>query len=114
MAMKKKSPAQKAVSKKPRRDSEGNATTSKEAYKDANQRARALARGNNIVFNYPTLTNRSPKMNIETYVRADMQGTKDAKSAPGRQAPPRTGPVAGGQSALYARLTGGGLTNRGK
>lgn len=111
MASKKKSPAKKAVAKKPRRDADGSAETMKEAYKDANQRARAAARGS---LNAPLITNRSPKLSIENYIRADMQGAKDAKNAPGRQAAPRTGPVAGGRSSLYARLIGGGLTNRGK
>jgi hypothetical protein len=114
MASKKKAPAKKAVSKKPRRDEAGNAETMKEAYRDANQRARAAQNRLNTPLNYPSITNRSPKLSIDNYVRADMQGMKDAKSAPGRQSPPRTGPVAGGQSSLYARLTGGGLTNRGK
>ena len=115
MASKKKSPAKKAVAKKPRRDEAGNAETMKEAYKDANQRARYAARGRlNTPLNSPSITNRSPKLSIDNYIRADMQGAKDAKNAPGRQAPPRTGPVAGGRSSLYARLTGGGLTNRGK
>jgi len=83
MASKKKSPAKKAVAKKPRRDADGSAETMKEAYKDANQRARAAARGS---LNAPLITNRSPKLSIENYIRADMQGAKDAKNAPGRQA----------------------------
>ena len=35
---------------------------------------------------------------------------RNASSAPS----PRSGPSAGGQSSLYARLTGGGLKNQGK
>ena len=38
---------------------------------------------------------------------------KNARSTPS-QAPARSGPSAGGRSSLYTRLTGGGLTNRGK
>lgn len=38
---------------------------------------------------------------------------RNARSAPS-QAPARSGPSVGGRSSLYARLTGGGLTNRGK
>ena len=114
MASKKKSPAKKAVTKKPRRDEAGNAETMKEAYRDANQRARGIQGRLMQPLNSPSINNRSPKLSIENYVRADMQGTKDAKNAPGRQAPPRTGPSVGGRSSLYARLTGGGLTNRGK
>jgi hypothetical protein len=109
MATKKKAPAKKAVSKKPRRDADGNAETAKEVYKDANSRGRT--KGNNF---YPPINAISAKVSPETAARASARGMLDAKSAPGRQSPPRTGPVAGGRSALYARLTGGGLTNRGK
>jgi hypothetical protein len=112
MASKKKSPAKKTVSKKPRRDSEGNAETVKEVYKDANSRGRAFQSRSSIF--YPPLNAITSKVSPENVAIATYRGMKDAKSAPGRQSPPRTGPVAGGQSALYARLTGGGLTNRGK
>jgi hypothetical protein len=42
MAMKKKAPAKKTASKKPRRDEFGNAETMKEVYNDANSRGRAI------------------------------------------------------------------------
>jgi len=113
MAMKKKAPAKKTVSKKPRRDDAGNAETMKEVYKDANARGRAIQSRSSIF--YPGVNQVSAKVSPENIAIASSRGLKDAKSAPGRQSPPRTGPVAGGQSSLYARLTGGGgLTNRGK
>lgn len=97
--------------KKPRRDSNGDAETAKEAYKDANQRGRAASSG----YMGPSINNRSPKLKTETYIKADSRGTADAKNALSRRAlAPRTGPSAGGQSSLYARLTGGGLKNQGK
>jgi hypothetical protein len=112
MASKKKSPAKKAVTKKPRRDADGNAETVREVYKDANSRHRAIQSRSSIF--YPGLNNVTAKVSPENIAKANYRGMLDAKSAPGRQAPPRTGPVAGGQSSLYARLTGGGLNNRGK
>jgi hypothetical protein len=109
MASKKKAPTKKVVAKKPRRDINGDAETAKEVYKDANSRGRS--KGN---YFYPPVNAISAKVSPETAARASARGMLDAKSAPGRQAPPRTGPSAGGRSSLYLRLTGGGLTNRGK
>lgn len=111
MAMKKKAPTKKAVAKKPRRDDAGNAETMKEVYKDSNSRSRAIQNKSSMF--YPSIANVTAKVSPENVVKASSRGMLDAKSAPGRQSQPRTGPVAGGQSSLYARLTGG-LTNRGK
>lgn len=112
MASKKKAPAKKVVAKKPRRDEAGNAETMKEVYKDANSRGRAIQSRSSIF--YPGVNQVSAKVSPENVAIASSRGLRDAQSAPGRQAPPRTGPSVGGRSSLYARLTGGGLTNRGK
>jgi len=110
--------AKKPKNKKPRRGEGGEAETPKELYKDASQRARyAQSGGKGYFTTVKPYSNVSAKISPETRARIEGRAIRDAKSAPGRNAPPpRTGPNSGGggQSARYNRLTGGGLNKHGR
>jgi len=99
----------KTVSKKPKIDSNGNAENTKDNYRLGNRSGRAAQSG----YLQPPINSMGGKGSKEGNLKAWSQGVKDAGS---RTSAPsaRSGPSAGGQSSLYARLTGGGLKSQGR
>ena len=104
MAMKKKT-----VSKKPKIDSNGNAENTKDNYRLGNRGGRAAQSG----YFQPPMNSMGGTGSREGNLKAWNQGARDAGSRISAPSP-RTGPSAGGQSSLYARLTGGGLKKDGR